>query len=206
MATEVGTLLISMQADLARLRQDMSEAKGITGRAMGDITREAETLTNLAQLCLEYGYPRAALRDFFSALARTQTLRIRLSALGGAALAAGRLEERALLSRVQGELLQTIEGSSLPYENAQGLYHLSAAYLALGDEVTAERFRQDVARIANARGYYELSHRVERAELARAARLEAQRELGSSSRDVVTTLECFEPDAEALAFATRCAD
>lgn len=174
--------------------------------AMGDITREAETLTNLAQLCLEYGYPRAALRGFFSALARTQTLRIRLSALGGAALAAGRLEERALLSRVQGELVQTIEGSSLPYENAQGLYHLSAAYLALGDEITAERFRQDVARIANTRGYYELSHQVERAELARAARLEAQRELASSSRDVVTTLECFEPDAEALAFATRCAD
>ncbi len=102
--------------------------------------------------------------------------------------------------------MQTIEGSSLPYENAQGLYHLSAAYLALGDEITAERFRQDVARIASARGYYELSHQVERAELARAARLEAQRELASSSRDVVTTLECFEPDAEALAFATRCAD
>ncbi|MCC6928494.1 MAG: hypothetical protein IT359_05820 [Gemmatimonadaceae bacterium] len=174
--------------------------------AMGDVTRESETLTNLAQLCLEYGYPRAALRGFFSALARTDRLRVRLSALGGAALAAGRLEDLPLLTRLQSELLQTIEESSLPYENAQGLYHLSAAYLALGDEVTAERFRQEVARIAVARGYYELSHQVERAELARDARLEAQRELGDSSRDVVTTLERFEPDAEALAFATRCAD
>lgn len=46
MATEVGTLLISMQADLARLRQDMSEAKGITGRAMGDITRSIDSVKN----------------------------------------------------------------------------------------------------------------------------------------------------------------
>ncbi len=46
MATEVGTLLISMQADLARLRKDMSEAKGITGRAMDDITRSIDGVKN----------------------------------------------------------------------------------------------------------------------------------------------------------------
>lgn len=170
--------------------------------AVGDTTREAETLTNLAQLCLEYGYPRAAMRGFVSALARTDTLRIRLSALGGAALASGRLEDRSMLSRVHRDLEQTLEGSSLPYENAQALYHLSAAYLAVGDEVTAERFRQDVLKIATARGYHELQHQVERAELARAARMAAQRELGSTSRNVVTTLEAFEPEAESLAFAT----
>ncbi|HEX4933496.1 MAG TPA: tetratricopeptide repeat protein [Gemmatimonadaceae bacterium] len=174
--------------------------------AEGDITREAETLTNLAQLCLEYGYPRAAVSGFFSALSRTRTLRIRLAALGGTALAAGRLEDHALLTRVRAELVETMEGSSLPYENAQALFHLSAAYLAVGDDVTAERFRQEVARIAGARGYHELAHQVERAELARAARLAAQRELGSTSRAVVTTLEAFEPDAEALALAARCAD
>lgn len=174
--------------------------------AVGDITREAESLVNLSQLCLEYGYSRAGLRGFMSALARTDTLRIRLSALGGAALAAGRLEERALLGRIAREISQTIEGSALPYENAQALYHLSAAHLAVGDEVSAERVRQEVQAIARARGYHELQHQVERDELARTARLAGQRELTSSSRTVVSTLEAFEPEADELAFAIIRAD
>lgn len=174
--------------------------------AVGDATREAESLANLSQLCLEYGYSRAALRGFVSALARTNLLRIRLAALGGAALAAGRLEERALLGRIAVELSATTEGSALPYENAQALYHLSAGHLALGDEVSAERVRQEVQAIARQRGYHELLHQVERDELARAARMADQRELASSSRTVVSTLEAFEPESDALAFATIRAD
>lgn len=169
--------------------------------AVGDTTREAESLTNLSQLCLEYGYSRAALSGFTSALARTDTLRIRLSALGGAALAAGRLEERVTLSRIARDITQSVERSALPYENAQSLFHLSAAYLAVGDEVTSERYRQEVQQIAKARGYFELQNQVEREELARAARMAAQRELSATSRRVVTTLESFEPESEALAFA-----
>lgn len=46
MATEVGTLLISMQTDLARLRKDMDEAKGITGRAMGEMERSIGAVKN----------------------------------------------------------------------------------------------------------------------------------------------------------------
>ncbi len=170
--------------------------------ALGDVTREAESLVNLSQLCLEYGYPRAGLRGFISALARTNLLRVRLAALGGAALAAGRLEERALVSRVARAIADTVEGSALPFENAQALYHLSAAHLALGDEVTAERVRQEVQEIATARGYHELQHQVERDELARIARMTDQRELASTSRTVVTTLETFELEADELAFAT----
>jgi hypothetical protein len=58
-----------------------------------------------------------------------------------------------------------------------------------------------VQKIAKARGYFELQNSVEREELARAARMAAQRELSATSRRVVTTLECFEPESEALAFA-----
>lgn len=169
--------------------------------AVGESTREAESLANLSQLCLEYGYSRAALSGFMATLARTKTLRIRLSALGGAALAAGRLEERGTLGRVTTEVNAIVENSSLPYENAQALLHLSMAHLAVGDEVTSERYRQEVQKIAKARGYFELQERVERAELARAAQLAAQRDLCSTSRRVVTTLETFEPESEELAFA-----
>lgn len=174
--------------------------------AVGDATREAESLTNLSQLCLEYGYPRAAVRGFLAALSRTGLLRIRLAALGGAGLAAGRLEDRALLTRIAAEVERAVEGSSLPYENAQALYHLSAGYLAVGDEERSQRYCEQVEAIAKARGYHELQHQVERAELARAARLAAQRELGTASRSVVATLETFEPEAEAYAFATTRAD
>lgn len=169
--------------------------------AVGEATREAESLANLSQLCLEYGYDRAALSGFMASLARTKILRIRLAALGGAALAAGRLEERSTLGRVTIEITGMVEHSALPYENAQALMHLSAAHLAVGDEVNSERFRQEVQKIAKARGYFELQERVERAEVARAARLAAQRDLNATSRRVVTTLETFEPESEVLAFA-----
>jgi hypothetical protein len=172
----------------------------------GDPTRESETLTNLAQLCLEYGYPIASLRGFMAALARTDVLRVRLSALGGAALAAGRLEKQPVLDRVAREIVQTVERSALPYENAQAIYHLSAGYVAVGDDVTGERYRQQVVAIAKARGYFELLHQTERDELTRAAKAAARRELALTSQKVVFSLESFEPEAEDSAYALTRAD
>ena len=174
--------------------------------SIGDVTREAETLTNISQLCLEYGYPQAAIRGFMASLVRSDVLRIRLAALGGAALAAGRVSDRALLQRIAREISQTIERSALPYENAQALYHLSAAHTAIDDQVTAERYRQEVQRIAKARGYFELMHQAERDEVARAAALAARRDLDVTSQEVVSTLEAFEPEAEELAFAATRGD
>lgn len=170
--------------------------------AIGDVTREAETLTNISQLCLEYGYPHAAIRGFMASLARSEVLRVRLAALGGAALAAGRVSDRGLLQRITREITQTVERSALSYENAQALYHLSAAHVAIEDEVNAERYRQEVQKIAKARGYFELMHQAERDEVARAATLAARRDLDVTSREVVSSLELFEPEAEELAFAT----
>ena len=170
--------------------------------ALGDATRESESLTNLAQLCLEYGYPLAALRGFLASLTRTNVLRVRLSTLGGAAVAAGRLNQRRLLDDITFETVALVEQSVLPYENAQALYSLSAAHVAIGDDVTAERHRQEVLRIAKARGYFELLHRTERDEIARAARVDAQRTLDEASRVVVSSLESFEPDSASFAFAT----
>ncbi|MEO6445518.1 MAG: hypothetical protein ABIZ91_00490 [Gemmatimonadaceae bacterium] len=170
--------------------------------AIGDVTREAETLTNISQLCLEYGYPSAAIRGFMASLARSEVLRVRLAALGGAALAAGRMSDRSLLQRITREITQTVERSALSYENAQALYHLSAAHVAIEDEVNAERYRQEVQKIAKERGYFELMHQAERDEVARAATLAARRDLDVTSREVVSSLELFEPEAEELAFAT----
>jgi tetratricopeptide (TPR) repeat protein len=172
----------------------------------GDSVRESETLVNLAQTCVDCGYPRAALRGFLAALSRTDILRVRLAALGGAALAAGQLHDRTLLSRLAYEITQTVERSSLPYENATALYHVSAGFLAIGDDISAERHRQEVQKIAKSRGYFELMHQTERDELTRAAAQAAQRELDHTSREVVESLESFEPYAEELAFTVKCSD
>ncbi|MBC7897494.1 MAG: hypothetical protein H7066_18895 [Cytophagaceae bacterium] len=166
----------------------------------GDATKEAESLTNMAQVCLMSGYPAAALRSFLSALSRTTVLRVRLSALGGAALAAGQTADRMRLDRLALEIRNTVERSSLPFENAQALQHLAQGYQALGDEVTAERFRQDTLAIAKAKGFHELQVTSERMEIARAATKPDPRDLEVPTRELVSNLEQFEPETDESAF------
>jgi tetratricopeptide (TPR) repeat protein len=167
----------------------------------GDGTRESESLTNLAQLCLDAGYAGAALRAFLGALSRTTVLRVRLPGLGGAALAAGRVQDAQRLVRLRDEIDRTIERSALPYENADALRSLSAAFLALGDQVNSERYRQATLRISREHGFHELTIRAERAEVARTAKREEESPLGEASRKVVVDLEHFEPEADETAFA-----
>lgn len=167
----------------------------------GDVTRESESLTNLAQLCLDAGYPKAALRSFLGALARTSVLRVRLSALAGAALAAGRVGDREMLDRLAREIHESVERSALPYENADALRQLSAAYAAIGDDLSGERNRQASAKIAKARGFYELEASCERSEVARVATRPATRDLHQENISVVSTLEGFEPETDEAAFA-----
>ncbi len=167
----------------------------------GDSNREAESLTNLAQLCLDAGYPKAALRSFLGALSRTSVLRVRLSALGGAALAAGRAGEVTMLQRLSQEIQESVERSALPYENADALRALASAHAAIDDQVGAERFRQQCQKIARARGFYELEMSCERPEIARVAAKPVARDLQEDNYGVITTLELFEPETDEAAFA-----
>jgi tetratricopeptide (TPR) repeat protein len=167
----------------------------------GDETREGESLTNLAHLCLDAGYPAAALRAFLSALSRSSVLRVRLPGLGGAALAAGRVGDRQRLDRLSDEISRTVERSMMPYENAFALRNLAIAYQALGDDVTSERFRQVTLKIAREKGYHEIEVTTERAELARSAPSSQPRELEPKPQSLVFSLEQFEPEADEAAFA-----
>ncbi len=167
----------------------------------GDMTREAESLTNLAQLCLDAGYPKAALRSFLGALSRTSVLRVRLSALGGAAIAAGRCGDRPMLQRLSDEIQESVERSALPYENADALKSLAMANAAIGDELGAERFRQQCQKIAKARGFFELEMSCDRPEIARSAQKPSPRSLQEDNLNVVSSLELFEPETDEAAFA-----
>lgn len=166
----------------------------------GDATREAESLANLAQVCLEAGYPRAALQALLSTLSRTSVLRIRLGSLGGAALAAGRCGDREVLRRLSGEILATVERSALPYENADTLRHLALAYTAIGDDLSAERHRRAALGIAEAKGYHELRLSCDRPEVSRTSKAPRTRPLAAESFDLVSGLSTFEPETSESAF------
>ncbi|MGQ0766297.1 MAG: hypothetical protein ACT4OZ_11585 [Gemmatimonadota bacterium] len=167
----------------------------------GEATRESESLTNLAEVCLLAGYPVAALRAFLSSLARADVLRVRLPALAGAAIAAGRTGDRGRLGKLAAEIQHTVERSGLPYENADALCSLSAAYLALGDELCSERYRQGALRIASEKRFNEIVHKTERERLSSLGAPTPRCQLGQPSAELVAGLESFEPEADETAFA-----
>src|SRR5262249_6040381 len=85
--------------------------------------QEAEALQNLAQLLLEAGHARAALRGFAAALARNPIPRIALPTLSGAAcaaavtvpLAAARTLIRNFADRVEQLVTSLGDGKALPW-------------------------------------------------------------------------------------------
>jgi tetratricopeptide (TPR) repeat protein len=169
--------------------------------AKGQPGKEVEALVNLAQLTLDAGYPREALQGFLAAVARTDSLRVVLGALGGAALAAGEGGLPEALERLASELERRISLSALPYENCQALYHLACAYEAAGDPERSRRYLSRARKLAKARNFFELVHRTEQAELMRAAyRTTGPHELSDASRTVVAAVASLEVgEAGALA-------
>ncbi len=157
--------------------------------SQGDRKKETEALTNLAQLSLDSGFPRAALQGFAAVLDRADSLRLSLSALGGAAVAAAQAGEKDVLGRVAEEADRRILRSALPYENAQTLHSLAVAFRMTGDDERSDDYLSRTRKIAKARGFFELLHATDRDELARAAgkRIIA-RELSEPSQSVVASL------------------
>jgi tetratricopeptide (TPR) repeat protein len=161
--------------------------------ADGDSGRESEALTNLAQLCLDSGFPAAALRAYAAVLSRAVSARIALSALGGAAIAAAQAGEPNVLARARQEITSRVSTSGLPYENAQALYHLAMAYAFAGKFTERDEFLARARKLAKARGFFELLHKTDPDLVTKAAQPpSAIVNLTRPSRDVVASLSEFE--------------
>lgn len=131
-------------------------------RGVGDQPpQRARLLANLGEACALAGEWEGALRAYAAASAASPLARVRLPALGGAAVAAARLGRRAVLDRVAGEAEREIARSQQPYENALTLVELAEAYHLLGDSARGEAYRATAAELARAGGYHEVRHRVE---------------------------------------------
>ncbi|HEY2852642.1 MAG TPA: hypothetical protein VGJ18_07335 [Gemmatimonadaceae bacterium] len=127
---------------------------------------ETEALFNLAQLLLEAGHPRAALRGFAAALARKPILRDEIPILGGAGCAAAAslptVAARALVRNFAERLEDLAERCcSVPHLVASSMVELSEALTVVGDEDRAERMAQHASDLANKHGFYQLLHRLE---------------------------------------------
>jgi tetratricopeptide (TPR) repeat protein len=161
--------------------------------AEGNADREAEALTNLAQLCLDSGFPAAALRAYAGVLARALSPRVALSALGGAAIAAAHAAESAALAQAAGEVSARVRTSGLPYENAQALFNLAMAYAVVGDDERRDAYIRRTRQLAKSKGFFELLHKTDPMELEKAARQRAASvQLTRSSQNVVTSLSEFD--------------
>lgn len=148
--------------------------------------RWPKLLANLGEACLLAGEYDAALRAFAAAASRSTVSRIRLPALGGAAIAAARSARGAALERVRVEAEKEMERSGQPHENAFTLVELAEAYRFAGDAERAERYRARAAELARAGGYHEIEHRAE------ALRALPVATLAAADRDVVHALEALE--------------
>jgi hypothetical protein len=170
-------------------------------QAAGNEEKQMEMLINLAQLARDAGYPAAALRGFLSALTRTSVLRYRLSALGGAVVAASELGERGLVDRLRAVAEKDVARSLLPYENAQVTRAISVALRNLGKVEEAETYRLRARTLAKKGGFFELVVATE--PVTEPAPARRPRQLQPSSARVIESLEHMPADEAELVGATR---
>jgi hypothetical protein len=126
--------------------------------ALGDPVREAEMLVTLAQLLLDIGHPRLALRGFAAALDRKPIARFRYPALGGAAIAAARLQLHELVSQYARSLEEIGHPMALPYQYASAQLDVARAYSIIGSPAQAAQWSTRASATAAELGFHEIEH------------------------------------------------
>ncbi len=123
--------------------------------------RRTDVLVNMASVCHMAGKYRAALNGHLSTAVLTKIDGVRMTALGGAAVAGACLSDRATVDRVvaAGRPLMTAHGHAHACADMERAF--AEAYFRLGDTTRAEPFRVDALRRARAGGFYEVELEVE---------------------------------------------
>jgi hypothetical protein len=132
------------------------------GDVQGDVADEAAHLVDMAQLFLDSGHADVASAGFAAALDRVTPDRIRLPALGGAALAAARQGDVYTVQRMAATIRRTVNDGLLPYASVVGRLDIAEALETIGQPDAAEPFRHEAETVATAHHYHELVHRAQR--------------------------------------------
>ena len=136
--------------------------------SIGDPVREGEILQNIGQLLLEAGYVALAERAFTSVLRRHLPLRIALPALGSVAIVAARRGDAARVGWVHAELERLAQATvTPPYELANALLETASALALVRQFAEQARALESAVRIAQHRGYHEITVKADDARHAR---------------------------------------
>jgi tetratricopeptide (TPR) repeat protein len=134
--------------------------------ALGDPIMEAETLSNLGQLFLDTGHPAPAAAAFRVVIARAQSDRVLIPALGGLAMAAARSADLKLVGWVQREIATRTHAGATPYVIASAQLDLARAWGELQVPRRAESARREALAIALEHRFHEIAHLAETPVLA----------------------------------------
>jgi len=135
----------------------------------GDVVEEAAHLVDTAQLFLDAGHADLASAGFAAALERQIPDRIRLPALGGAALAAARQGDVHTIQRMAEAVRRAVDDGVLPYASVVARLDVAEALETIGHLDAAQSFRREAETVAGAHRYHELVHRAERLPVTRRA-------------------------------------
>jgi len=125
-------------------------------RSPGDRNSQAELLGNLAGLARECGHYAASFAGYSLAALWADMDRVRIPALGGAALAAG-LEGKAHRLRSLAARVKKDVTAAQPFELAQVLLDLARAFDAIGDDAASD-FAVRAEAISTNHRFFELEH------------------------------------------------
>jgi hypothetical protein len=126
--------------------------------ADGDVTLESGALCDIGHLFLDSGHSTTAMAAFRAVLARKPSNRIAIPVLGGFVVAAARLELPELVSMATEDILTRVSTGATAYDAATVLLDLTRAYVIIGDNARAERFREQAHTIAVSKGFHEIVH------------------------------------------------
>lgn len=113
-----------------------------------------EMLVNLSSVCYDTGQFRAALHGYLRALREGGAQRVRITALGGATLAAARLGERAMVNTLATAAAPLLIRHGHEYELADMARELAEAYWYLGETALASRYRDCSMERAQRGGFF----------------------------------------------------
>ena len=118
-----------------------------------------EILLNVSSVCYDVRQYRSALNGYLQVLGETRIERIRMSAYGGAVIAAARLDETHIVDTLVGAALELLTISGCDWELADMCREFAEAYSYLGeaDFSVARRYRVEALRRAR-RGPFLADH------------------------------------------------
>jgi len=173
--------------------------------AAGMRDRQAEILINLSQVSLLAGQARAARSGFLASMARSDSPRVHLPCIGGAAVASATVGDLPSVARLAATAEESLAAAAFPFETAGLLKSLYQAFDLVGDVVRAEEYRLRARGLARKNGFFEIVLATEPRESATPTR-STPPVLNDASWTVIQALESLESETNASALALTLQD